>query len=403
MKKLLFTCYLMFLPFVASAENVTIDGFEYFLDSKLKTAAVRGTSLTDAEITIPGTVTYGIIEYTVNAIEGNAFFNRTNLVSVTIPDNMKSIGSGAFDNCTNLASIIIPDNVTSIGSSAFQGCSSLSSLTIGSGVTSIGYQAFSGCTNLVSIIIPDKVTSIDIQAFQGCSSLSSLTIGSGVESIGLCAFIGCYSLTTVTIPNSVISIDKSSFQSCRNLKSVTIGSSVTTIGDHAFFDCGELTNVYCLAEEAPDAGKSAFGSDDDIKEITLHVPAASVNVYGHKEPWSSFKSIEPLEGDIPDVPRCAKPTISYVDGKIKFSCETEGVSYVSKIEVSDAKNYEIEEIALSQTYKVSVYAKKKGFDDSETVKAEFKGSLICGDVNNDGIVNVADHVKLSDIIMNQNQ
>lgn len=104
--------------------------------------------------------------------------------------------------------------------------------------------------------------------------------------------------------------------------------------------------------------------------------------------------------------KCATPEINYVDGKIKFSCETEGAEFVSEIKASDAKKYKESEISLSQVYTVSVYAYKSDHTRSEKVTRDIviKGdgkAIIVGDVNNDGKVDVADHVKLSDIIMNK--
>ncbi|MBR3707612.1 MAG: leucine-rich repeat protein, partial [Lentisphaeria bacterium] len=40
------------------------------------------------------------------------------------------IGRGAFEGCSNLVNITIPDRVTSIGNAAFRGCSNLKTLTI---------------------------------------------------------------------------------------------------------------------------------------------------------------------------------------------------------------------------------------------------------------------------------
>lgn len=74
--------------------------------------------------------------------------------------------------------------------------------------------------------------------------------------------------------------------------------------------------------------------------------------------------------------------------------------------VTDAKKYYDSEFTLSQKYKISVYATKAGYDNSDVTirEIEIKGDnkpIVVGDVDGDGKVNVADHVKLSDIIMNQ--
>ena len=93
-----------------------------------------------------------------------------------IADGITEIGNYAFYNCTNLTSITIPNSVTSIGSYAFQDCQDLTSITIGNGVTSIGTLAFAGCTSLTSITIPSSVTSIGNGAFDGCPNLKTIYV-----------------------------------------------------------------------------------------------------------------------------------------------------------------------------------------------------------------------------------
>ena len=98
---------------------------------------------------------------------------------------------------SKLTSITIPENITSIGRCAFSGCEELTNITIPDSVTSIGSAAFEHCSGLTSIVIPDSVTSIDHWAFQYCTGLTSATIGNGVKSISRYAFWDCASLKDI--------------------------------------------------------------------------------------------------------------------------------------------------------------------------------------------------------------
>lgn len=98
---------------------------------------------------------------------------------------------------SKLTSITIPENITSIGRCAFSGCDGLTNITIPDSVTSIGSAAFENCSGLTSIVIPDSVISIDHWAFQYCTGLTSATIGNGVKSISRYAFWDCASLKDI--------------------------------------------------------------------------------------------------------------------------------------------------------------------------------------------------------------
>ena len=153
------------------------------------------------------------------AICGYAFYGRTDLVNIEIPNSVTSIGGNAFTNCTGLTNVEIPNSVTSIEGYAFEKCTSLKSITIPNSVTSIGKFAFRYC-KMTSFIIPNSVTSISLGMFNDCRNLTSITIPNSVTSIEGYVFQYCTSLTSITIPNSVTSIGSCVFQYCSALKKV---------------------------------------------------------------------------------------------------------------------------------------------------------------------------------------
>ena len=374
--------------------------------------------------TMPNGTSITIKDGTVG-IAGSAFQECSGLTSITIPNSVMTIGESAFQNCSGLTSITIPNSVTSIGSWAFNYCSGLTSITIPNGVTSIEKATFSCCENLTSVEIPNSVTNIGWGAFASCSGLTSITIPSSVMSIGLEAFLYCSNLMSVTIPNA--NIGRSAFEECSSLTSVIIGNGVTYIGREAFCWCNHLTSVkigsgikkideiafantyylsdvYCMAVNVPSTDRDAFlGSGTENDHITLHVPASAIDAYKTTDPWSEFGEFKTLSGETGEPKKCATPTISFENGEIIFSCETEGVEYISNITAPDAKAYYDGRLKPTYKFKVTVYATKVGFYNSDTTTAEFTATGVFGDLNGDGKVDVADHVKLSSIILDQKE
>ncbi len=90
----------------------------------------------------------------VTSIVKDAFYG-SNIVSITIPDSVTSIGGRAFYNCSSLTSITIPDSVTSIGEYVFNGCSNLNEIIcFATTAPSILGTTFTGLNSYGTLRIP---------------------------------------------------------------------------------------------------------------------------------------------------------------------------------------------------------------------------------------------------------
>ena len=213
-------------------------------------------------LTIPSTIE----GHTVTGIGGSAFYNCTEMTSVTIPDGVTSIEDDAFRGCSSMRAVAIPDSVTKIGYQAFQDCVKLADAPLPAGLTILGGGAFRGCINLESINIPSGITFLG-GTFEGCSSLTSVTIPWGITRING-DFGYCVGLRTVTIADSVQEISNSSFIGCTHLESVNLPVNLKVIGQYAFQDCNVLSDVV-LPSGLEKLGWNAFKNCVKLKNVTI--------------------------------------------------------------------------------------------------------------------------------------
>ena len=310
------------------------------------------------------------------------YLNGEEITNLVIPDDITSIGERAFSGCSGLNSVTIPNSVTSIGQSAFSGCSGLTSVTIPNSVTSIGQSAFSGCSGLASVTIPNSVTSIGNYAFSDCSGLTSVTIPNSVTSIGYNAFRGCSGLKSVTIPNSVTSIGEYAFYGCSGLTSIYIPESVTRISQEAFYGCSGITRIDCMAATPPLVYSKTFSSEIYTK-ATLNVPEGCAEAYQKADYWKEFIKITAGNQE-----QCAAPVITYADGKLQCTCETEGAKFKYMLTDTDIKTEYTDmyngSVNLSACYTIKAFAYAEGYTISEQVTATLywiNGSDVSTNIN----------------------
>ena len=249
----------------APTGTAIVNGCEY--DYKINTADGTATITKfrapddhgSYDITIP--TAFG--RFPVTDIGDSAFSNCHSLATLSLGENIKTIGSHAFYDCTRITgSVTIPQSVTSIGNEAFRWCSGIDSLTINNAATSIGEWAFASCYGIKTLSLGEKIKTIGYNAFSDCSGLTNVTIPQSVTSIGPCAFAYCTSLKNITIPEKVTTIGSDTFNDCKHLEYIILPAGLTSFDDE-LTDCPPECVIYYNNNEA-EADKH-FGSHDVLK------------------------------------------------------------------------------------------------------------------------------------------
>ena len=333
------------------------------------------------------------------------YLNGEEINDLVIPSGVTKICMDAFSYFSGFTSVTIPNSVTIIEDFAFCMCPNLSSVTLSEGLISIGGSAFESC-NISSISIPNSVISIGDDAFGWNTNLTTVTIGNSVTTIPNSAFTHCSSLISVYIPESVTNIGSSAFYGCSGLTSVDIPNSVRSIGANAFSGCTGLTYIVSLIENPFSInGKTSSSQTFDsniFNNARLYVPVGTINKYKYTQGWQDFINIEEGTGpggDTPPAPeKCATPTISYLNGKVRFACETEGVEFIPTVTCSPRKMLNGNELEIGGTFTISVYAVKEGYYDSDVATKIVTMSQM-GDIDGDGQLTVTDVTSLVNAIL----
>lgn len=230
--------------------------------------------------------------YAVDAIPSGAFEDCANITSVTIPENISTIGFDAFENCNKLTDVTIADSkdvlIMTANSykiySQFTGCP-IENLHYGRNISGTGI--FVGKDKIVNLTFGEMVTEIAESAFMGCSSLIGVSLPNNVTSIGAGAFYGCENLKAIDFSQSVTQIGDYAFSNCTSLPVVYIPVKVAKIGSGAFYNNTALRSIYSPTSTPASLGDNVFNGVDKYNCV-LYVPAGAYEIYLKADQWKDF-------------------------------------------------------------------------------------------------------------------
>lgn len=231
----------------------------------------------------------------ISVIDYGAFRNCKKLWQITLPTNIKTIGSLAFA-FSAIKSIIIPNKVQSIGSEAFAHCTSLSSVAFAknsvlsdiSGMA--GYKGtFQSCTLLKEIQLPASLTTLSGGVFIGCQSLQKISFEEGSQLTSISAIKDEYNNYYPPF-GECVTLKEFDASNCTKLSAIneyTFMSEVSSSGNRVelkiqMFKIGTINPPTCSS--------TAFTSSSTYR-AELMVPANCTDKYTSKIGWNKFTSI----------------------------------------------------------------------------------------------------------------
>lgn len=216
----------------------------------------------------------------LETIAAGAFMNCTNLSSISFPSTLVTLGQengtlysdGAFANCTGLCcEIVIPEKMESIGPNTFRGDDGLyGRIYLPESLRFLGEAAFRGCKGLSgSLKIPHNINQIPDECFEGCGFGGTLTLHDGITSIGTRAFLNCYFKGGISLPSQLEVISEESFSSCKFSGSLVLPAGVRVIGKRAFDRNSRLTGILEIPGNVISLGAGAFANCQGIEGVVI--------------------------------------------------------------------------------------------------------------------------------------
>ena len=283
-----------------------------------------------------------IIPNSVRIIIDNAFIYGYSLTSITVSNNVTSIGEYAFTACSSLTDIyydgtleewnaIVPDHLgiaksTKIHTLIAKGTcgdnltwtlnedyelvidgtggmydftfdendipwqnkapwntydNNIKTIIINNGVKNIADGAFFDCNYVTSVVMQGGIERIGRYAFSMCNNLEDLTIPSSVTSIADNAFYDCI-IKSISIPDSVVSVGNEIFDNCRKLTDVNIGKGITAISEGMFVVCESLEKI-SIPDGVTSIENRAFYNCTSLKIIIIPDSVTNIadNAFGN--------------------------------------------------------------------------------------------------------------------------
>ena len=238
-----------------------------------------------------------------DASNGNNWLEATPVEEINIGPYLTKVPTFVCYNCDSLTSVTIPDQIVTVGTYAFNGCDNLSDVYISknSSITTFEGQCFKNCVSLTAFYIPSGVTSFGINGsgsspIDGCKALYFISDPDNREKP-----------STYYFPSTVTAIVGEAFKNCVGLNDTLVFHSGITSVDNGWAFCnsnainvvflGNMTNVSTTGNAWNKNIAIYFCNENDKSASDLSISTGAKTVYCYADGNTTHLFEKTLETD----------------------------------------------------------------------------------------------------------
>lgn len=315
--------------------NITAIGSEAFKDCKnLVSAPIPNNVKVIHDEAFSGCLQLTQLELgDVEKIGSKAFENCKSLYNVNIPNTTTDLGNYAFMGCENLTEVYIGEGIRTIGQLIFKGCNNIKNIYVIAIKPPSLHSFFDEDTNnypFVKVVNYDTYKNdgkwsdyakmrqsdhsdlsilqplyqnnrivVDLDKENKTASVLRIRSNRGYNPAQQKNRYASQDNEPIEIPETITfereiytvnTIKSYAFSYDEEATSVSLPAYISVIEEDAFYRCSNLSELFCLAQQVPEADADAFNGTN-ISEATLYVPISSVEFYQEKIPWRGFGKI----------------------------------------------------------------------------------------------------------------
>lgn len=239
----------------------------------------------------------------IQTIKQRAFLSNRGFTSIKLPNSLRFMDKFVFNTCGNLKSITFGEGMRMFrhdGSANYSGYNVANGMFAATALETVTWNAID-CYDFVQSAFSPFTTESMGGTDNTKNTIKNVYFGDKVKHIPACMFWKCHNISnTIIIPESCERIGDRAFQECRGIRTVIVKAKTPPLLTPETYEQNPNAE-FASTQNGVKIGNVIFkqfinNAWSILPNLTIYVPAESLNAYKTDKNWSVYASIiKPIE------------------------------------------------------------------------------------------------------------